>query len=135
VLWHQGALEEADAMLRQNVDDRRRWLGAEHDDTLRSIYLHSRLLRERGQLAEAEKLAYLYAHSIQCARGTNHPDLIAALINQGDVARDQARLPEAEQFYRFAAVEARRILGSESTVALAAINDIQERLRMIGREP
>ena len=78
-------------MLRQNVDDRGRVLKPDHADTLRSVYLLSRLLRERRRFDEARELAYRYAHDIQCAQGSNHPDRIVALTNQGDVARDQGQ--------------------------------------------
>jgi hypothetical protein len=81
LLGRLGRLDEAEALLRQNVDDRRRVLRPEHEDTLRSIYLLSRLLRHRKAFAEAEVLAYSYAHSIQCAR-PNHPDLVLALTYQ-----------------------------------------------------
>ena len=40
-----GYTDEAEAILRANVDDRKRVLELEHPDTLRSTYLLSRLLR------------------------------------------------------------------------------------------
>ena len=46
--------DEAETVLRKNVDDRSRVLKPEHPDTLRSTYLLSRLLRERRQFADAE---------------------------------------------------------------------------------
>ena len=58
ILWHLGKLDEAEAVLRKNVDDRGRVLQPEHADTLRSIYLLSRLLRDRRRFDEAEHLAY-----------------------------------------------------------------------------
>jgi serine/threonine protein kinase/tetratricopeptide (TPR) repeat protein len=120
VLWHLGRLDEAEAVLRQSVADRGRVFKPEHADTLRSVYLLSQLLRERRQFKEAGELAYRYAHDIQCARGLNHPAMIAALTNRGDVARDQGRRDEAELFYRQAAAEAARILGQGDPVTLAA---------------
>jgi hypothetical protein len=106
--------------LQQSITDRGRVFKPDHADTLRSVYLLSRLLRERQRFDEASKLAYRYAHDIQCARGSNHPDMIAALTNQGDVARDQGRRDEAELYYRHAAAEAARILGPRHEVTLAA---------------
>src|SRR5262249_29422311 len=99
-LWHNGRLDEAEAVLRQNLADRSRVFKPEHPQTLRSVYLLSRLLRERRRFNEARDLAYRYAHDVQCAQGSNHPDRIVALINQGDVARDQGEPAAAEHFYR-----------------------------------
>ncbi len=120
ILWHLGRLDEAEAVLRKNVDDRGRVFKPDHADTLRSVYLLSRLLRERRRFGEARDLAYRYAHDIQCARGTNHPDRIVALTNQGDVARDQGHRDEAERYYRQASIEAGRILGPEHKATRAA---------------
>jgi eukaryotic-like serine/threonine-protein kinase len=130
VLWHLGRLDEAEVALRQSVNDRSRVFKPEHPQTLRSIYLLSRLLRERRRFAEAHDLAYRYAHDIQCARGSNHPDRIVALTNQGDVARDQGQLVDAERYYRQAAHEAGRILGrahQATRMAEANLKQFEER--------
>ena len=129
VLWHLGRLDEAEAVLRKNVDDRGRVFKPDHADTLRSVYLLSRLLRERRRFGEARDLAYRYAHDIQCARGTNHPDRIVALTNQGDVARDQGHRDEAERYYRQASIEAGRILGPEHKATRAAEANLARFLR------
>jgi hypothetical protein len=95
----------------------------------------SRVLRERGKLAEAGELAYAYAHSIQCARGTNHPDRVVALTNQGDVFRARGDLAQAEQSYRQAAAEANRILGPNHHSTRAAVDEHARVLRDLGRRP
>ena len=105
----------------------------EHPDTLRSIYLLSRLLRERRQFDAAGKLAYDYAHSVQCSMGSNHPDCVLALTNQGDVLRDQKKLTEAEVYYRRAAEEARRIFGPDHRSTLAAVSNHAKVLGELGR--
>jgi tetratricopeptide (TPR) repeat protein/predicted Ser/Thr protein kinase len=120
VLWHLGRLDEAEAALRRSLADRGRVFKPDHAVTLRSVYLLSRLLRDRRRFDEARDLAYRYAHDIQCARGSNHPDMILALTNQGDVARDRGARDEAERYYRHAAAEASRILGPEHRVTLEA---------------
>ena len=125
--------DEAEAVLRKNVDDRSRVLKPEHADTLRSVYLLSRLLRERRQFDEARELAYRYAHSVQCSMGSNHPDCVLALTNQGDVLRDQKKLTEAEVYYRRAAEEARRIFGPDHRSTLAAVSNHAKVLGELGR--
>jgi tetratricopeptide (TPR) repeat protein len=126
VLWHLGRLDEAEDLLRKNVDDRSRVFKPDHPQTLRSIYLLSRLLRERRRFDEAKELAYRYAHDIQCSRGSNHPDRIVALTNQGDVARDQGQRASAEHFYRQAVVEAGQILGPEHQATRAAEANLKQ---------
>jgi hypothetical protein len=130
VLWHLGRLDEAEAVLRRSIDDRGRVFKPDHADTLRSVYLLSGLLRERRRFDEAKDLAYRYAHDIQCARGSNHPELIKALTNQGDVARDWGHRDEAERYYRHAAAEAARILGPAHPAARDAEANLQ---RFLGR--
>jgi len=133
ILVHLGKTDLAETVFRKNVDDRRRVLKPEHSDTLRSIYLLSRLLRERRQFDAAGKLAYDYAHSVQCSLGSNHPDCVLALTNQGDVLRDQGNLIEAELYYRRAAAEACRIFGPDHGSALAAASNHEKLLRELGR--
>ncbi len=70
ILWHRGKIDLAEALLRKNVDDRRRILKPEHPDTLRSVYVLSRVLRERKSFIDAEQFAYDYAHSVQCSLGS-----------------------------------------------------------------
>jgi hypothetical protein len=88
----------------------------EHPDTLRSIYLLSRVLRERKSYADAEKFAYAYAHSIQCSLGSNHPEYVVALSNHADVYRDKGDLIQAERLYREAAREAHVLLGADHSI-------------------
>ena len=120
ILWHLGKNELAEAVLRKNVDDRRRVLKPEHPDTLRSVYLLSRVLRDLRQFADAEHFAYAYAHSIQCSLGSNHPDYVVALANQADVYRDKGDLLQAERHYGQAAREAQVLLGANHPTTRAA---------------
>ena len=135
LLWHLGKSNEAETVLRKNVDERSRVLKPEHADTLRSTYLLSRVLRDIKKFADAEHFAYLYAHSVQCSLGSNHPGNILALTNQGDVLRDQRKLAEAEPFYRHAAVEAERILGPQHRSTLAAVNNHRRVLSELTHKP
>ena len=112
ILWHLGKTELAEAVLRKNVYDRRRILKPEHPDTLRSVYLLSRVLRELKRFVDAEEFGYAYAHSVQCSLGSNHPDFIVALTNQADVYRDKGDLVQAERHYGQAAREAQVLFGA-----------------------
>jgi eukaryotic-like serine/threonine-protein kinase len=72
---------------------------------------------------------------VQCSRGSNHPDNLLALANQGDVLRDQGKLAQAEPFYRHATAEARRILGPDHQSTLAAADNHERVLRELAVPP
>jgi eukaryotic-like serine/threonine-protein kinase len=129
ILWHLGRNEEAEAMVRKNVEERSRVLKPEHPDTLRSVYLLSRVLRDLHRFGDAEKFAFSYAHSIQCSHGSNTPDFIIALSNQADVYRDEGNFVEAENLYRQAAVEARAIFPADHPKAAQALQNHARALR------
>jgi serine/threonine-protein kinase len=132
VFWHVGKADVAATVLRKNVGDRSRILKPEHPDTLRSTYLLCRVLRERRQFGDAEHFAYLFAHSVQCSLGSNHPENVVALANRGDVFHDQGKLAEAETCYRQAAIEAERIHGREHRSTVAALRAHEQVLRELG---
>ena len=121
LLWHLGKSDEAEAVLRKNVADRSRVL---QPGARRHAPLH--LISSAGSFANAASSTRprkwpTHTPTASSARGaTNHPDIIAALTNQGDVARAQDKVAEAEQYYRHAAVEAARILGPQHRDTLAA---------------
>ena len=52
--------------------------------------------------------------------GPSHFENVVALINRGDLYRDQGKIDDAEKLLHHAAVEAARILGREHPTALAA---------------
>ncbi len=119
LLWHVGKLDEAESLLRRNADDRRR-LQPNSIGLMRSTFMLSRFVRDRGGIAEAEKLASQYEHDVRCALGPDHFENVVALINRGDLNRDQGKFDRAESLFHHAAVEAARILGREHPTALAA---------------
>ena len=66
VLWHVGRLDEAEAVLPQSVADRDRVLKPDHADTLRSVYLLGRLLREHPTVRRGQEagLSLRLRHSV-----------------------------------------------------------------------
>ena len=134
-LWHVGKADEAEAVLRKNVDDRSRVFKPEHPDTLRSTYLLSRVLRELRQFPDAEHFAYLFAHSVECSRGANHPDNILALTNQADVLHDQGKLAAALPIYHHAAMKAEHILPPGHPSTLAATETYKRVQSEMGQKP
>ena len=122
-------------MLRKNVDDRRRVLKPEHPDTLRSVYLLSRVLRDLKQFADAEQFAYAYAHSIQCSLGSNHPITSWRWRIKPTSTVTRAISLQAERHYGQAAREAQVLLGADHPTTKAAEEQHAKVMRVLKAAP
>jgi tetratricopeptide (TPR) repeat protein len=120
-------------LLRDNLAARRRVLGSQHPDTLRTVNQLSLLLQGRGEFGEAESLSLEYEHGIRCLWGTKHPDNVVAITNRGQLRLNQGHLAEAELLYQRAADEASRIFGPDHPQTLAAHQNHALVLKKIGR--
>jgi tetratricopeptide (TPR) repeat protein len=134
VLVHLREYDRAEKALRECTARRRRVLGSQHPDTLRSINELGLLLQDRGKLGEADALAIEYEHGIRCLFGTKHPANVTALANRGRARLSQGLIDEAEILYERAAAEASRILGPAHPRTLAALADHSRVLRKNGKE-
>ena len=123
LLRSAGKLDEAEPLIRSALEARRRVLPTDHPDTLRCVRDLCLLELDRRHFKAAGALADEYERGIRCARGPKHPDNVTALANLGLIQLLQGRPGLAEPFYRRAADEARRILGEDHSITLAAIAD------------
>ncbi|HEX6810569.1 MAG TPA: serine/threonine-protein kinase, partial [Planctomycetota bacterium] len=119
-----GLLQLANAPQTEALEIRRRFLGGDHADTLRSINNVGLLFQEQGQLAEA---APFYREALEQNRrtqGDDHPDTLTSVCNLGAVLREQGKLSEAEPFLRDALERRRRVLGEDHRDTLATLSNM-----------
>ena len=129
-----GLYAQAQSLYGDAIEIRRRVLGPENPDTLRSMHSLCRPLREQGKYGEAEKLQRETLDTQRRVLGREHPDTLASTAELSIILYNQGRYPEAEKLGQEALDVERRVLGSEhpdtqwSMVILASIYSDEGRL-------
>jgi eukaryotic-like serine/threonine-protein kinase len=108
-----GLYPQAQSLFADAIDIRRRVLGPENPDTLKSMHGLCRPLREQGQYAEAEKLQRATLDVQRRVLGNENPDTLASVAELAIILDSQARYPEAEKLAQEALDTDRRVLGVE----------------------
>jgi serine/threonine protein kinase/tetratricopeptide (TPR) repeat protein len=122
-----GLYPQAQSLFTDAVQIRRRVLGPENPETLRSMNRMSGVLREQGHYPEAEKLERDTLDIQRRVVGSEHPDTLASISQLAAILYYEGRYTEAEKLGQQALESKRRILGPEhpetlwSMVILASI--------------
>jgi serine/threonine protein kinase/tetratricopeptide (TPR) repeat protein len=109
-----GLYPQAQSLFTDAIDIRKRVLGPENPDTLRSMHGLCRPLREQGKYAEAEKLQRETLDLQRRIIGPQHPDALSSEAELAIILYNEARYPEAEKLGQEALQSQRKILGPES---------------------
>jgi non-specific serine/threonine protein kinase/serine/threonine-protein kinase len=108
-----GLYPQAQSLLADAVEIRRRALGPQNPDTLASMSSLSGTLRDLGHFAEAEKLQRETLDLQRRVLGPEHPDTLGSMSQLAYILYDEARYSEAEKLGRQALDIQRRVLGPE----------------------
>jgi tetratricopeptide (TPR) repeat protein len=117
-----GLYDVAFSLQDQVLSTRRRVLGDDHLETVRSMEAMGLLQQYRGKLPEAEGLLRQVLEWRRRVLGDDHSDTLSAMSNLGDVLRAQAKYKEAETLCRSALAERRRVSGEEHLLTLACLD-------------
>jgi non-specific serine/threonine protein kinase/serine/threonine-protein kinase len=108
-----GLYPEAQTLLRQSMEIRRRLRGPDDPDTLRSQTGLSYVLREMGRFAEAEKLQRDALPRMRRVLGPDDPDTLRCLNGLSVVLYAEGRTAEAEQVGKEALDREMRVHGPD----------------------
>jgi eukaryotic-like serine/threonine-protein kinase len=108
-----GLYPQAQSLFAGAVEIRKRVLGPENPDTLKSMHGLCRPLREQGQYAEAEKLQRDTLDVERRVLGNENHDTLASVAELAIILDNEARYPEAERLAQGALDTDRRVLGVE----------------------
>jgi eukaryotic-like serine/threonine-protein kinase len=133
VYWSLGLYPRAESLLTRAVDLRRRNLGPEHPDTLRSASDLAATLDREGHYTEAEKLLRETLEIERRVLGPEHPDTLSAMNKLAGTLTDEAGLAEGEKLFREVLAARRRILGPEHPDTLSSMNNLGLILQQEGR--
>ncbi len=129
-----GLYARAQALLQQAVDIRRRVLGPENPDTLRSMSNLSRTLDHQGHYTEAESLIRQTLDIERKVLGPKHLDTVWAISNLGVSLTRDGRYTDAEKLLREALDTRRRVLGSAHPQTLTSMSNLAAVLSDEGKQ-
>jgi eukaryotic-like serine/threonine-protein kinase len=119
-----GLYPEAARQLERAVDLRRRALGPEHPDTLRSMNDLAMVYRHQGKYAEAESLDAQILEIRRRVLGAEHPDTLVSMNDLASVYYDEGKYEQLEALDRQTLEIRRRVLGPEHPDTLVSMNSL-----------
>jgi non-specific serine/threonine protein kinase/serine/threonine-protein kinase len=128
-----GLYDQAEPLLREALDTRRRVLGPEHPDTLGTAVEMGRLLHAMMRDNESEALLAETLEIQKRVRGPEHPETLRTM---GDLARaywGQQRSREAEALFRELLAIQTRVLGPEDVETLRSMHGLGLAVQNQGR--
>ncbi len=115
-----GALDEALQLLERSVEIRRRALGPESPDTLRSASLLGFVYDLAGRTDEAEKILTSTYETERRVLGEDHPNTLKTLHNLAGVYDSQGRYEKSVPMMRDVFERRRKVLGADSLDTLGS---------------
>ncbi len=119
-----GLYPEARKQLEQALDLRRKVLGVENPETLRTAVRLGQVIDFLGKYAEAETLLTQSLQTTRRVLGPEHPDTLACMSNLCRVLSDQGKYAQAEALYKEAIPLQRRVLGPEHQSTLKSMANL-----------
>jgi len=117
VLVDRGKLDEAERILRDVLEQRRRVLGERHPQVSTGMGRLAHVLLARGSYPEAEQLYRESLRRNRSALGDSHLDTLNTMSNLADVLQEEGSLRESESLYRQAIETGTRVLGDHADAA------------------
>ena len=124
VFDENGYWDDAEKLMVEVTGVRRRVLGAEHPDTLKSMNNLALTYQNQGRLKEAENLQVDVMDVRRRVLGTEHPDTLTSMNNLAGTYQDQGRLKEAENLQVDVMDVSRRVLGAEHPDTLSSMANL-----------
>ena len=119
-----GLYPQAHSLLAQAVDIRRRVLGPEHPDTLRTMASLGVNSFDQGRYAEAEKTLRETLDVRRRVLGPDHPDTLQSMNDLGLVLNAEGRFADAANVLRDALEIKTRVLGPENPATVNSMENV-----------
>jgi serine/threonine protein kinase len=119
-----GLYPRAQSLDQRAMEIRRRVLGPENPDTLRTVSNLAIVLQHEGDYAEAEKLDRETLDIRRRVLGPEHPDTLRSMINLATVLYHEGHYAEADKLDRETLDVQRRVLGPEHPDTLSSMHNL-----------
>ena len=123
-LLSDGRYSESEELFVQVVETRKRVLGEEHPDTLKSIGNLASTFWSQGRWKEAEELDAQVLETRKRVLGDEHPSVLKSMANLASAFQNQGRWKEAEELFVQVMDTSKRVLGAEHPDTLASMNSL-----------
>jgi tetratricopeptide (TPR) repeat protein len=133
VLFYEGRWKEAEELNVQVMETRKRVLGEEHPDTLRSMGNLASTYQNQGRWKEAEELEVQVMETTKRVLGEEHPDTLLSMGNLASTYWNQGRWKEAEELFVQVMETTKRVLGEEHPDTLRSMGNLAFTLNSQGR--
>ena len=115
-----GLYARADSLLAHAVEIRRRTLGANNPDTLKSMYELAETLNGESRYREAEKLSRDAMDTRRRVLGPEHRDTLNSMSQLAMILNNEGRYPEADKQIRNVLEVVRRVSGPQDPLSVTA---------------
>ena len=119
-----GLYAKARPLEEKSVESRRKLLGPEHVDTLRSMNVLASIVKDEGHYAEAEKLHRQVLEARRRVLGPEHSDTLDSMNNLAIVEHHLGKYAEAAALQRQVIDIRSRLLGREHPRTLASMHNL-----------
>jgi serine/threonine protein kinase/tetratricopeptide (TPR) repeat protein len=130
-----GLYEAARPLQERALETRRKVLGEEREETLRSLGAMGDLLRAQGKLAEAEPFERAAVEKCRRVLGAEHPFTLVTINNYAFLLMLQGKHAESEPLCREALEKMQRVLGKNDRETLKTQGNLAQVLQSLGRLP
>jgi non-specific serine/threonine protein kinase/serine/threonine-protein kinase len=124
VYLNLGLYSQAGPLFARALDIRRRVLGPEHPDTLKSMSNFGTTLEEEGRFAEAEHLHRQLLEIRRRKLGPDHEDTLVSMNSLANSLGEQGRYADAEKLIRQAVDIERRVFGPEHKKTIDSLENL-----------
>ncbi|MCL1466882.1 tetratricopeptide repeat protein [Argonema galeatum] len=131
--YSQGRYSEAEPLLLQGLELRKRWLGDEHPDVATSLNNLANLYYSQGRYSEAEPLLLQTLELRKRLLGDEHPDVATSLNNLANLYYSQERYSQAEPLLLQTLELRKRWLGDEHLDVATSLNNLAYLYKSQGR--
>jgi tetratricopeptide (TPR) repeat protein len=123
--YHEaGYWKEAEELQVAVMQMRKRILGEEHPDTLRSVGNLASTYQNQGRWKEAEELQVQVMQMSKRVLGEKHPDTLLSVGNLASIYQNQGRWKEAEELQVQMMQMSKRVLGEEHPDTLTSVRNL-----------
>ncbi|KAJ7470004.1 P-loop containing nucleoside triphosphate hydrolase protein [Mycena galericulata] len=131
--WEGGLWNNAEALHLVVMEKRKRELGEEHSDTLRSMANLARTYRNLGRWNDAETLEVVVMEKRKQLLGEEHPHTLRSMVNLSATYRELSRWTDAETLEVAVMEKTKHVLGEDHLDTLTGMSNLAATYSDMGR--